>query len=56
MFQVDVSTAKQRANELQGEAEQYRLARQFKSTKEKTGKSVWRMLIMSFRWMVWRKH
>lgn len=52
MFQLNVSAAKQRMNELQEEAKQYRVARQFKSTKKKTMKSAWRMLMMSFRW--WR--
>lgn len=52
MFQFDVSVAKQRINDLEVEAKQYRLVRQFKSTKKKTMKSAWRMLMMSFRWWV----
>jgi hypothetical protein len=50
MFQVDVSAVKQRMIDLQEESRQYRLARQFKSTKKKTVKSAWRVLMMSFRW------
>jgi cell shape-determining protein MreC len=52
MFQVDEYAVKQRMNELQEEFKQYRLARQFKSTKKKTAKSASRVLMMSFRW--WR--
>jgi hypothetical protein len=52
MFQVNVSAAKQRMNDLQEESKQYQLANQFKSTKKKTVKSAWRVLMMSFRW--WR--
>jgi hypothetical protein len=50
MFQVDVTAAKQRMNELQEEYKQCRLARQYKPTKKNTAKHAWRVLMMSFRW------